>query len=115
MAEDFSGTAASYQWYRCDSATPDVPVAIDGATTASYTPTENGIYYVAVTGGNVGYNPYGAEHPEEYTTNGVLAMVAYGCQSEFEPCDNLKVSQVHYGMSYKIIRNFSWLRMTFEI
>ena len=76
LAGDFGGTAASYQWYRCDSATPDVPVAIDGAATASYTTTENGIYYVAVTGGNVGYNPYAAEHPEEYTTNGVVAMVA---------------------------------------
>ncbi len=55
----------------------------------------------------MGYNPYGAEHPEGYTTNGVLAMVAYGCQSEFEPCYDLKVSRVHYGMSYKIICNSS--------
>ena len=34
------------------------------------------VYYVVVSGGNVGYNPYAVEHPEEYTTNGVLAMVA---------------------------------------
>lgn len=71
--------------------------------TASYTPTENGIYYVAVAGGNVGYNPYAAEHLEECTTNDVLAMVAsptntmysdaVECQLEFEPCDDLNVSQ----------------------
>ncbi len=70
------GSATSYQWYRCDSATPAISVAIDGATTAYYTPTENGIYYVEATGGNIGYNPYAAENPEQYTTNGVLSMVA---------------------------------------
>ncbi len=76
MAEDFYGTAASYRWCRCNSATPDASVAIDGAAIASYTPTENGIYYVAVTGGNVGYNHYAAEHPKGYMINGVLTMVA---------------------------------------
>ncbi len=76
LTANVSGTAASYQWYRCDSATPEIPVAINGATMASYTPTENGIYYVAVSGGNVGYNPYAAEHPEEYTTDCELSLVA---------------------------------------
>lgn len=76
LTANISGTAVSYQWYRCDSATPEAPIAIDGATTMSYTPTENGIYYVAVIGGNVGYNPSTAEHPEHYIANGVLPSVA---------------------------------------
>lgn len=33
---NFCGIAAAYQRYRCDSATPDVPVAIDGAALYLY-------------------------------------------------------------------------------
>lgn len=76
LTANVSGAAMSYQWYRCDSTTPDTPVAIGGATAASYTPTENGIYYVAVTGGNIGYNHYTVENLEKYTINGVLSSVA---------------------------------------
>lgn len=52
-----------------------MPVAIDGATTASYTPMENGIYFVDVTGGNLGYNYNAAAEPWKYTTDGVVSMV----------------------------------------
>ena len=41
-----------YQWYSCDDAEKTNAVAIDGATSASYTPTEAGFYYVKVTDGN---------------------------------------------------------------
>ena len=69
--------AESCQRYRSNPAKPDVSVAIDGATTSSYTPTENGIYFVDATGGNLGYNYHAAAEPWKYTTDGVLSRVAY--------------------------------------
>lgn len=65
----------SCQWWLHNPAAPDVPVAIEGATTASYTPTENGIYFVDATGGNLGYNYHAAAEPWKYTTDGVVSMV----------------------------------------
>lgn len=42
----------SYQWYKCDDANKTNAEAIDGATAASFTPTEEGFYYVNVKDGN---------------------------------------------------------------
>lgn len=69
-------TAASYQWYIVDVENGYVPVAIDGATESTYRPDAVGLYYVAATGANIGYNQYAAENPERYTTNGILSVVA---------------------------------------
>ena len=70
------GTAASYQWYIVDVENGYVPVAIDGATESTYRPDAVGLYYVAATGANIGYNQYAAENPERYTTNGIVSVVA---------------------------------------
>ena len=44
-----SGTGLSYQWYSCDDAVKTNPNALVGATSASYTATAEGYYYVKVT------------------------------------------------------------------
>ena len=41
-----------YQWYTCDDAEKTNAAAIDGATSASYTPTAAGFYYVNVADDN---------------------------------------------------------------
>ena len=41
-----------YQWYTCDDAEKTNAAAIDGATSASYTPTVAGFYYVNVADAN---------------------------------------------------------------
>lgn len=76
LTVDVGGAGGSWQWDCCNPATPDVPVAIDGATTSTYTPSENGIYFVDATGGNLGYNYHAVANPAAYTTDGVLSMVA---------------------------------------
>ncbi len=42
---------ATYQWYSCDDANRTNAQPIENATSASYTPTGAGFYYVAVTAG----------------------------------------------------------------
>ena len=42
----------TYQWYSCDDANKTNAAAISGATSASYTPTAAGFYYVTVTDDN---------------------------------------------------------------
>lgn len=76
LAADVSGTAATYQWYRIDPDDKTISAPIEGATESTFTPDESGIYYVAVTGGNISYSQYAADNPEMYTMDGVLALVA---------------------------------------
>ena len=52
VAATASGGTLSYQWYSCDDAAKTNAAAITGATSASYTPTAAGFYYVTVTDSN---------------------------------------------------------------
>ena len=47
---------STFQWYSCDDADKTNAQPIEGATSASYTPTGAGFYYVAVTDGGVTVN-----------------------------------------------------------
>ena len=47
-----SAGTLTYQWYSCDDADKTNPEAIDGATSASYTPSAAGYYYVKITDSN---------------------------------------------------------------
>ena len=47
-----SAGTLTYQWYSCDDANKNNAATIGGATSASYTPTAAGFYYVTVTDGN---------------------------------------------------------------
>ena len=52
-----NGAAGSYQWYRIDPTDPTAAVPVDGATGAVFTPTQEGRYYVRVTGVPIGAGP----------------------------------------------------------
>lgn len=52
VAATASAGTLSYQWYSCDDAKKTNKTAIDGETSASYTPTAAGFYYVTVTDTN---------------------------------------------------------------
>ncbi len=52
VAATASAGELTYQWYQCDDADKTNAAAIDGATSASYAPTEAGFYYVTVTDSN---------------------------------------------------------------
>ena len=52
VAATASKGSLTYQWYSCDDAEKANAEEIDGATSASYTPTGAGFYYVDVTDGN---------------------------------------------------------------
>lgn len=49
------GKAESYQWYRLDENDPSKGEKISGATDSTYTATDDGVYYCAVTGKNNAY------------------------------------------------------------